>query len=121
MSVVTRRYPASVRRVVDGDTVDLDLDLGFGVRKRIRMRLAGIDTDEIHGVSPESEEYQRGIRQKIFVHRLLSEGSAITFVSHEETGKYGRPIGDIEVGGKLLSESLFEAFGYLEEGYGESW
>lgn len=115
------RYRAKVLRIVDGDTIDLDIDLGFDVHKRVRIRLAGVDTNETYGVPHHSAEYQKGIQQTAFVHRLLTEGSEIIFVSHDKTGKYGRAIGDIEVDGKLLSESILKEFEYLEEGYGERW
>ncbi len=36
----------SVRRVVDGDTVDLTLDLGFYLHGAYRFRLLGIDAPE---------------------------------------------------------------------------
>jgi micrococcal nuclease len=40
-------YRVKIRRVVDGDTVDVDIDLGFGVwLKKQRIRLYGIDTPE---------------------------------------------------------------------------
>ena len=40
-------YSARIRRVVDGDTVDVDIDLGFGViLSNQRIRLYGIDTPE---------------------------------------------------------------------------
>jgi micrococcal nuclease len=37
---------SSVKRVVDGDTVDLILDLGFNILYKQRIRLLGIDTPE---------------------------------------------------------------------------
>ena len=40
-------YNCKVRRVVDGDTVDVDIDCGFGiVYANQRIRLYGIDTPE---------------------------------------------------------------------------
>ena len=40
-------YRVKIRRVVDGDTVDVDIDLGFGVwLYKERVRLYGIDTPE---------------------------------------------------------------------------
>ena len=39
-------YDTTIRRIVDGDTVDVWIDLGFDVRIRERVRLAGIDTPE---------------------------------------------------------------------------
>ena len=38
-------YRCLVRRVVDGDTIDVDIDCGFGIwLKNQRIRLVGIDT-----------------------------------------------------------------------------
>ena len=39
-------YKCKVKRVVDGDTVDIVLNLGFNVLHAVRVRLAGIDTLE---------------------------------------------------------------------------
>jgi micrococcal nuclease len=39
-------YKCKVKRVVDGDTVDIVLNLGFNVLHAVRVRLAGIDTPE---------------------------------------------------------------------------
>jgi micrococcal nuclease len=40
-------YRCKVRRIVDGDTVDVDIDLGFGVwLNDERVRIMGIDTPE---------------------------------------------------------------------------
>ena len=39
-------YSCKVKRVVDGDTVDVVLDLGFDVSYSCRVRLYGIDTPE---------------------------------------------------------------------------
>ena len=40
-------YRVKIRRVVDGDTVDVDIDLGFGhFMMKQRIRLFGIDTPE---------------------------------------------------------------------------
>ena len=35
-----------IKKVVDGDTVDIVIDLGFSLTKKERVRLAGIDTPE---------------------------------------------------------------------------
>ena len=40
-------YRCKLRRVVDGDTVDVDIDLGFGIwQMNERVRIMGIDTPE---------------------------------------------------------------------------
>jgi micrococcal nuclease len=90
------RYKATVVRVVDGDTMDLDVDLGFRVHARIRVRLAGIDTPEIHGVKHDSEEYQEGMKAKAFVESWVSSyGPDLIVVTSKGTGKYGRWIANV--------------------------
>ena len=37
----------SVKRVVDGDTIDLTLDLGFHLSAALRFRLLGVNTPEV--------------------------------------------------------------------------
>ena len=44
-------YRARVRRVIDGDTLDMDIDLGFEVVLASRVRLLGINTPEVVGVN----------------------------------------------------------------------
>ena len=40
-------YKCKIRKVVDGDTVDIDIDLGFGIwLNDERVRIIGIDTPE---------------------------------------------------------------------------
>ena len=40
-------YPATINRVVDGDTIDVDIDLGFSIiLKKQRVRLLGINAPE---------------------------------------------------------------------------
>ena len=39
-------YNCEVKRVVDGDTVDVVIDLGFDIHYSSRVRLYGIDTPE---------------------------------------------------------------------------
>lgn len=100
-------YRAELVEVVDGDTVDLRVDLGFKTYKKIRIRLDGVDTAEIFG--PDSdEEYERGIEQKEFVVDFLDvDGDwPLMFESVEESGKYGRWIGDIAVDGERLTDAL---------------
>lgn len=103
-------YPAQLERVIDGDTVDLRVDLGFKTYKKVRVRIRGIDTSEIFGISDESDEFQLGQRQKDFAEDFLSGNDGKwplrlrTF--DEETGKYGRWIGDVVVDGESYAEAV---------------
>lgn len=108
-------YRARVVRVVDGDTLDLDIDLGFGVRYRPDgyVRLAGIDTPEIYGVSHESEEYAAGQKASEFALKWVSDQKGEVLIrSHDgkgfQSGKYGRWIVEVFPAGGS-GESLNEA------------
>lgn len=112
-------YKAEVLRVVDGDTVKLLLDLGLGTFRRVTLRLYGINTPEIRGVPKESEEYEKGMRAKIFVEeRLLGKKSVWVQTHKDRTGKYGRYLADIffqdETGKHVSITKLL-----LEDGLGE--
>jgi micrococcal nuclease len=78
------RYRATVKRVVDGDTVDLIVDVGFRATIQERFRLAGIDAYEMKG-----EEREKGQKAKIFLRDLI-EGREVLIISGKEKGKYGR-------------------------------
>lgn len=104
-------YRAKLDRVVDGDTIDLKVDLGFRTYKEVRVRLEGVDTAEIYGVPKGSTEYKKGMEQKQYAMAYLSnhEGEwPLHFVSKEESGKYGRWIGDIRAPdqNKTLAEAI---------------
>lgn len=109
-------YQARLKRAVDGDTVDLSVDLGFRTYKKVRVRLKGIDAPEIWGVKKESEEYKKGKEIEKLVEDWIetsleeSEKDYLILKTEEETGKYGRWLGDICVPGKekSLSERLLE-------------
>ena len=52
-------YRCKLRKVVDGDTVDIDVDLGFGVwLQDERVRWYGIDTPESRTRDLEEKKYE---------------------------------------------------------------
>ena len=105
-------YRAKLARVIDGDTFDFEVDLGFHISNQIRVRLADIDTDEIHGVKKESDEYKRGQKQKGFSkQRLLAADELILKTYKDGTGKYGRYLAEVLVDGENLKDLLIEEFG----------
>lgn len=117
-------YQAQLGRVIDGDTVDVIADTGFRTRYRPRCRLIGIDTAEIHGVSHDSDEYNRGMEHKRFVEEWFSEA----FVEHdgswpleieteEDSGKYGRWPAFVwrKCDGEMLNMRLVEEFPEVED------
>jgi len=88
-------YRAVVRRVVDGDTVDVDIDLGFDVwLKDQRIRLYRIDTPEKRTRDPL--EKRAGLLASRAVSEMLPVDSSIEIYTHKDaTGKYGRILGEL--------------------------
>lgn len=115
-------FPARVRRVVDGDTIDLTFDLGFRNFSEQRVRLADVDTAEIYGTEKSSDEYERGMDQMGFVEQWFNDRNAWTndvtsgewpvdVTTEKATGKYGRWIAYIEgPDGDVLNDDLIEAY-----------
>ena len=109
-------YKATIRRVVDGDTVDVTLDLGFNIMYNIRIRLLGIDTPESR--TRDLEEKKRGLAAKDRVKELCPVGSSVTLKTTKDgRGKFWRILGeifvdDINVNQQLVSEGhAVEYFG----------
>ena len=95
-------YKATIRRVVDGDTVDVTLDLGFDILYNNRIRLLGIDTPESR--TRDLEEKKRGLAAKDRVKELCPVGSTVMLKTTKDgRGKFGRILGEIFVEGVVQS------------------
>ena len=69
-------YRTKIRRIVDGDTVDVDIDLGFGmILSKQRIRLYGIDTPESRTRDKEEKFY--GELASRFLKDQCKKGSCI--------------------------------------------
>lgn len=80
----------SVRRVVDGDTVDLELDLGLYLSATIRVRLLGVDTpDGTDVVEAPAREYV----EEWFEDRFRA-GVEVRCATHR-ADSFGRWLGDV--------------------------
>ena len=65
-------YRTKLRRVVDGDTVDVDIDLGFGIwQMNERVRIMGIDTPESR--TRDKIEKKFGLAAKAKLKSLLDQ------------------------------------------------
>jgi micrococcal nuclease len=90
--------PATVLRVVDGDTLMLKLDLGWHISYEARCRLIGVNAPEL--------DTDEGVAARLWVINRLNEAGVyhisndpvqpVTLVSHA-LDKYGRPLGQILV------------------------
>jgi len=90
-------YRCTIKRVVDGDTVDIDIDLGFGIWiHNERVRLYGIDTPESR--TRDLEEKKCGIYAKQCVETFLPVDSSQTLKTYKDkVGKFGRVLGEFVV------------------------
>lgn len=86
--------PATVLRVIDGDTLMLRLDLGWHITYEARCRLIGVNAPEL--------DTEAGRAARVWVMDRLTDvggdsfgaGATVTLVSHK-LDKYGRPLGQI--------------------------
>ena len=104
-------YKCKVRKVVDGDTVDIDIDLGFGIwLNDERVRIMGIDTPESRTSDPVEKIF--GLAAKERVKHLLGENPTLISKvkgdgNEEMRGKFGRILGDFKTPqGDLLTSKL---------------
>jgi micrococcal nuclease len=79
--------PATVERVIDGDTIAVTLDLGWEIYKHDHVRVAHIDAPELK--TPE------GKLARAYAETLLPVGRKIIVVSHS-LDKYGRALATIK-------------------------
>ena len=80
-------YGCTLRRVIDGDTIDVDADLGFDVSLKLRLRFAGINTPESR--TRNLEEKAMGLAAKARLVEILESADSIEFESFGK-GKFGR-------------------------------
>ena len=88
-------YHSVLRRIVDGDTVDVDINCGFDiVLSNQRIRLYGIDTPESR--TRDLEEKKCGKLAAKYIKDHIKVGSTFTLRTHlDSKGKYGRILGEL--------------------------
>ena len=101
-------YKAKIKRIVDGDTVDVDIDLGFGmILSKQRIRLYGIDTPESRTRDKEEKFYGKLAAE--FLKDQCKKSSSITLRTHmDKKGKFGRILGEIIVEGVNINKLMIE-------------
>ena len=96
-------YKCKLINVVDGDTINVMVDLGFKVFKQVTLRLARINTPELH--TPE------GKKVKLHLIAFLSKDNTQITFSSVKVDRYGRSIAEVYINNKgtpafLLSDYL---------------
>lgn len=107
-------YRCKLRKVVDGDTIDVDIDLGFGVwLNDQRIRLYGVDTPESRTRDLEEKKY--GLAAKSYVEKFLDdEWLLLKTETYDASGKFGRILGSLYRTTNYADQSVNE---YLIEKY----
>lgn len=107
-----------IKKVIDGDTIDVDIDLGFNVSYSQRVRLAGIDTPESR--TKDKFEKSLGIEAKEYLKYKLKDAKFIVIKTEkpDSSEKYGRILGWLYIDGETVSvnDQMIEdgyAWGYL--------
>ena len=90
-----------VKRVVDGDTVDLEIDLGFSIVISQRIRLKGINAAETRTL--DMEEKKRGIAAREWLVRELGDTDSKWIIETTKEDKYGRMLGVLYRVGEAIS------------------
>ena len=108
-----------VIKIVDGDTIDVMLDLGFDIMYKSRVRLFGIDTPESRTRDKVEKKY--GLMSKKFLQDELKSASKLSIKTYkgEETGKFGRILGDVFVDCKSVNMKMVKE-GHAVQYYGQN-
>lgn len=90
----------TIKKIVDGDTIDVEIDLGFNLVITQRIRLKGINAPETKTIN--EEEKTRGLAAKEWLKKeLLVDGEWIIETTKED--KYGRMLGTLYLKGNSVS------------------
>ena len=88
-------YEAKVKKIIDGDTIDMEVNLGFGIVINARIRFRGVQAPEIFKVKRSSEEFKQGQIAKLEVTSWLFGKDKIFILKAYHRDLYGRWIGEI--------------------------
>ena len=110
-------YNCKVKRVVDGDTVDVVIDLGFDIHFATRVRLYGMDTPESR--TRNKDEKVRGYMSKDFLEEWMEKDDVVIRTRRDKKGKFGRVLGEMIVRGENVNKLMIKECLAVEY-YGQS-
>ena len=103
-----------IKRIIDGDTIDIDIDLGFNLTISHRVRLKGINAAETR--TKDLKEKAEGIKARLWLEKELSRSNEWIIETHKED-KYGRILGTLYLVGdpvtvneRMLNEGIAEPY-----------
>lgn len=111
-------FVKEVKKVVDGDTIDVVIDLGFSILFESRVRLAGIDTPESR--TTDKAEKALGLESKKFLEAKIKAAKNVVIKTEklDSSEKYGRILGwlYLDGDGNSVNHEMIQkgyAWGYL--------
>ena len=103
------KYNVKIKKVIDGDTVDVDIDLGFGVwLHKERVRIMGIDTPESRTRDRVEKLFGLASKEKLKELLPLSSMQVLVVEEYDAKGKFGRILGDFELDDNRVTDILIE-------------
>lgn len=109
--VLTYVSEAELIKIVDGDTLRVLIDLGYSISVQRDVRLSGVDTPEIRGPERRAGKYVSQRVESWIIERGGYKRLLLNSLDYS-TGKYGRSLAEVWVGGECLNDYL------LDEGLG---
>jgi micrococcal nuclease len=93
--VVPGPVPATVLRVIDGDTFEARAEIWPDIEVTVAVRLAGIDAPELHAACPRERELAAAA-QALLARELLAAGEVL--LAHVAHDKYaGRVLAEVRL------------------------
>lgn len=90
----------NIKKIVDGDTLDIEIDLGFNLVITQRIRLKDVNAPETKTLN--QEEKINGLVAKEWLKNILSQENELIIETTKED-KYGRMLGTLYVLGDSIS------------------
>lgn len=112
-------YDWEVKRVVDGDTIELKVDfLPKELGDKLLLRIWGVDTPEKGWRASSEKEKELALKASEYTFNLIknSKQIKIKLISWDKYG--GRILGDLIIDGKSLRDLLLEN-GYAKPYFGD--
>lgn len=111
-------YSAEVKKIIDGDTLDIVIDLGFDTLRKSRVRLYGVNTPESR--TSNIEEKKLGLAAKEFTEQWISNLSGKIKIQTilDKNEKYGRILAMVwDDNGNCLNKDIIN-MGFAREYFG---
>lgn len=83
-------YHATLRRVIDGDTLELEVDLGFEMHAVTTFRLYGVNAPEVTGATKKA-----GNEATAFTKQWLEHAGTPLLIRTYKRDKYGRWLAEV--------------------------